>query len=91
MKFTVHSEHKAVAFKDIRIGETFIDDDKTAFNEDEILMRVALGGGGCRVVFDDDCEYVGAAVNLTTGEIFSYFSNEKVYKVACCPINVKYI
>lgn len=91
MKFTVNSEHKAVAFNDIHVGETFIDDDKTAFNEDEILMRVGLGGGGCSVVFDDDSEYEGAAVNLTTGEIFSYYGNEKVYRVVCCPINVKYI
>ena len=91
MKFTVNSDHKAVTFKDIRIGETFIDDDRTAFEEDEILMRVGLEGGGCNVVFDDVFKYEGVAVNLTTGEIFSYYANDKVYKVACCPINVKYI
>ena len=91
MKFTVNSDHKAVTFKDIGIGETFIDDDRTAFEEDEILMRIGLEGGGCNVVFDDVFEYEGVAVNLTTGEIFSYYANDKVYKVACCPINVKYI
>lgn len=91
MKFTVKSDHKVVTFKDVYIGETFIDDDRTAFDEDEILMRVDLNGGGCNIVLDDDSTFEGAAVNLTTGEIFGYYANDKVYKVACCPINVKYI
>lgn len=91
MTFTVGSEHKMVNFKDIRIDETFIDGDRSAFFEDEILMRVSPIGGGCDVTFDADLNYEGAAVNLTNGELYSYYADDKVYKVECDKINVKYI
>ena len=91
MTFAVGSEHKAVAFKDIRIGETFIDTDRTAFFEDEILMRINLSGGGCEVDLDPDLNYEGAAINLTNGELYGYYADDKVCKVECSKINVKYI
>lgn len=91
MTFTVGSEYEAVNFKDIRIGETFIDGDRSAFFEDEILMRVSLIGSGCDVTLDADLNYEGAAINLTTGDIYSYYADDKVYKVECDKINVRFI
>jgi len=91
MKFTVETSNKTVFFEDIKVGETFIDADRAAFFEDEILMRIATSGGDCEVDFDPDYNYVGAAINLTTGDIYAYHDDNEVYRVECGPILVKYL
>lgn len=78
MKFKSDVTENMVEIRELDIGDTFIDIKN--FGGEKVLMVVRSEGYDCRVEFDDDISVI-AAVNLVTGELWSYTPDEEVVPV----------
>lgn len=78
MKFKPDVITNEVEIGTLNVGDTFID----AFNFDEtkVLMVIKKDGYDCAIEFEIPEENI-AVVDLTTGELWSYRSDECVIKV----------
>jgi hypothetical protein len=86
MKFKPDVITNQVAIGTLNVGDTFID----AFNFDEtkVLMVIKKNGYDCAVEFGIPEENI-AVVDLTTGELWAYKSDEGVIKVEVGEITYK--
>lgn len=80
MKITRKSE-KTVRFMDLKVGETFIDDE-------EIFIKCRYEGENifcprCDEQIDVDDELPGLALMLSTGELWNFESHNTVVKIEC--------
>ena len=86
MKFTSDFTENIVEIGELSIGNTFIDVNN--FSREKVFMVVNTKGYDCNVEFDDGMSQI-AAVNLTTGELWSYTSDEEVIPVSTEEIKYK--
>ena len=78
MKFKSETRNNVVEISKLNIGDTFID--VANFDEETVLMVVRNKGFDCHVEYEDDMSEI-AAVNLVTGELWSYARHEEVVQV----------
>lgn len=86
MKFVSDVTQNIVEIGELNIGDTFID--LKNFSETEVFMVINTNGYDCHVGFDDDVSEI-AVVNLTSGELWSYTSDEEVIPVETEEIKYK--
>ena len=86
MKFKSNSVLNAVAIGTLTIGDTFID--LKNFSEEEVFMVINTNGYDCHVEFFENDSTI-AVVNLTSGELWAYTSNEEVIPVSTKEIKYK--
>lgn len=78
MKFKPDVITNQVEIGTLNVGDTFID--TFNFDETKVLMVIKKNGYDCAVEFEIPEENI-AVVDLTTGELWSYRSDEGVIKV----------
>ena len=86
MKFKSDTTQNAVEISELNIGDTFID--STNFSGEDVFMIINTNGYDCHIGFDDDTSEI-AVVNLTSGELWAYTSNEEVIPVSTEEIKYK--
>lgn len=86
MKFVSDVTENIVEIGELDIGDTFID--IYNFDRNKVFMIVNTKGYDCNVEFDDGVSQI-AVVNLTTGELWSYTSDEEVIPVETEEIKYK--
>ena len=86
MKFKSETRNNEVEISELNVGDTFIDVGN--FDEETVLMVVKNKGYDCHVEYEDDLSVI-AAVNLVTGELWSYARYEEVEPVETEEIKYK--
>lgn len=88
MKFNAGKINNVVEIGELGVGDTFIDPDN--FNNDHVFMIITATGYDCHVGFDDDESGI-AAVDLTSGELWSYRTDEEVIPVETEEVKFKVV
>lgn len=88
MKFNAGKVNYAVKIGELSMGDTFID--LGNFTSDRVFMIITAKGYDCHVGFDDD-DLTIAAVDLTSGELWSYRTDEEVIPVETEEVKFKVV
>lgn len=77
MKFKT-GKMNMVEIGELNISDTFID--TINFDSETVFMVISTSGYDCNIKFDDERTTI-AAVNLTSGEVWAYRTDEEVIPV----------